>query len=117
MKNTRGHLPVSVIVTRQEQRSLTLCARIESFAKRNEMDLAEESFNKYVQQYRPGRDEIREFETLLCDLYSRQIFALSAGKTREHKQARLDLFYKARRICMLSEADKKEIIKLEKALK
>lgn len=92
-------------------------ARIENFSKQNEMDKAEESFQKYVQQYRPGREEVKEFETLLCDLYSKQIYALSGGKSREDQKTRLDLFYKARRICILSEAHKKEILRLEKALK
>lgn len=92
-------------------------ARIENYAKSNEITLAEESFNKYVQQYKPAREEVKEFEAILCELYKQHIYALSDSKSRKEMQQRLDLYYKARQICALSEADKKEISKLEKKLK
>lgn len=92
-------------------------ARIENYAKSNEIALAEESFNKYVQQYKPARDEVKEFEAILCELYKRHIYAISDSKSRQDMQQRLDLYYKARQICLLSEADKKEISKLEKKIR
>lgn len=92
-------------------------ARIQNYARQNDIALAEESFKKYVNDYKPNREETKEFEIILCELYGRHIYSLSDGKSKQEKQARLDLYYKARQICTLSEADKKEISKLEKQLK
>ncbi|MGN6420989.1 MAG: hypothetical protein ACTHMC_25985 [Pseudobacter sp.] len=90
--------------------------QIQTFAKRNEVDQAEAAYNKYVQRYRPSSIEKQELEKILCETYFSSIYALSDSKEKSDKQARLNLYYKARKICPLSEADKKEISKLEKSL-
>lgn len=90
--------------------------QIQTFAKRNEVDQAEAAYTKYVQKYTPGSVEKQEFEKILCDLYFSSIYTLSDSKVKADKQATLNLYYKARKICPLSEADKKAIIKLEKSL-
>lgn len=90
--------------------------QIQTFAKRNEVDQAEAAYTKYVQRYRPSSVEKQELEKILCELYFNGIYALSDSKAKTDKQARLNLYYKARKICELSEADKKEISKLEKSL-
>lgn len=90
--------------------------QIETFAKRNEVDQAEAAYTKYVQRYRPSSVEKQELEKILCETYFNAIYALSGSKERSDKQARLNLYYKARKICPLSESDKKEISKLEKSL-
>lgn len=90
--------------------------QIEIYAKRNEIDQAEAAYTKYVQRYRPNSAEKQQLEKVLCDLYFNAIYSLSGSKEKADKKARLDLYYKARKICELSEADKKEISKLEKSL-
>lgn len=89
---------------------------IDVFAKRGEVDKAEQSYMKYVEQFRPPAKDKQELEKKLCDLYFTNIYALSESKSRADKQERLKLYYKARKICELSEKDKKEITKLEKSL-
>ena len=93
-----------------------LKSQIQRFAQRNEVDQAEAAYTKYVQRYRPTSLEKQELEKLLCELYSNAIYSLSGSKEIIDKKARLDLYYRARKICPLSEADKKEISKLEKSL-
>jgi hypothetical protein len=85
-------------------------------AKRNEVDQAEAAYTKYVQRYRPTSLEKQELEKILCESYFNAIFSLSGSKEKADKRARLNLYYKARKICPLSESDKKEISKLEKSL-
>lgn len=90
--------------------------QIQTFAKRNEVDQADAAYTKYVQRYRPTSIEKQELEKILCETYFSAIYALSDSKDKADKQARLNLYYKARKICPLSEVDKKEISKLEKSL-
>lgn len=94
-----------------------LRARIERYAGEKNYVEAESNFKKYVETYKPSREELIAFEKILCKLYGDRIFALSAGKTQQDKQQKLDIYYKAREICQLTEAQKKEISKLEKSLR
>lgn len=91
--------------------------KIKDLASHRKIKEAEDYYALFIKRYSLSKKSKDEIDAAMCEMYHKTIQFLSNRNNLDEKQEMLDTYYKARKICVLTDAQKKEIIKLEKLLK
>lgn len=91
--------------------------KIKDLAARRKVADAEAYYALFIKRYSLSKKSKEEIDAAMCAMYHRTIEFLSTRNNVDEKQEMLETYYKARKICVLTDAQKKEITKLEKLLR